>query len=248
MPEVYYPVAPAQTRQALLNVRLRGIATAEFSSRLREIVTNVDRTLRLAPVRTLADRNRQELLIARLVGWIVGLIRRECAAALGRRYLRDDVVHRHAAAEGNRHPFRSRRAPEAGVEEHLCALGSADRGRRVSGACGGNAPGAAHGRRAAGRPRPHSASGFRLRDGYRRVARDAWPRAAWSQGSAHGSAKGRLTTLGPWPSFVLNPDVTKNQAARASASAMRVKVRRVSRLSVRRSRSVPPGRTSWAAR
>ena len=71
MPEVYYPVAPAQTRQALFNVRLGGIATAKFSSRLRGIVTNVDPTLRLGPVRTLTDRNGQEPLIARLVGWIV---------------------------------------------------------------------------------------------------------------------------------------------------------------------------------
>ena len=74
MPEVYYPVAPAQSQQVLLNVRLRGITTADFRSSLREIVTSVDPALRLGRVRTLADSNRQERFIARLAGWTVGLV------------------------------------------------------------------------------------------------------------------------------------------------------------------------------
>jgi putative ABC transport system permease protein len=73
-PEVYYPVAPAQAERVTMTVRFRGNTPADFGSRFREIATEVDPALRLGTIRTLADRNRQELLIARLVGLIVGLV------------------------------------------------------------------------------------------------------------------------------------------------------------------------------
>lgn len=73
-PEVYYPVTPAQVERVSLSVRVRGTMPTDFGSLLREIVADTDPALRLGIVRTLADRNRQELLIARLAGWIVGVV------------------------------------------------------------------------------------------------------------------------------------------------------------------------------
>lgn len=73
-PAAYYPVTAAQVERVSLNVRVRGTMPTDFGSTLREIVADTDPTLRLGVVRTLADSNRQDLLIARLVGWIVGVV------------------------------------------------------------------------------------------------------------------------------------------------------------------------------
>ncbi len=74
-PELYYPVAPAEVERASLSIRIRGAMPSNFGSSVREIAADLDPTLRLGIVRTLADSNRQERLAARLMGFtVVGLL------------------------------------------------------------------------------------------------------------------------------------------------------------------------------
>ncbi|HEV2130048.1 MAG TPA: FtsX-like permease family protein, partial [Longimicrobiaceae bacterium] len=71
---LYYPLAPGQVPAASLAVRLRGPATLDFAPRLRELAAAVDPTLRLGTVRSMADGNRQQQIVARLVALVVGLV------------------------------------------------------------------------------------------------------------------------------------------------------------------------------
>jgi predicted permease len=71
---LYYPVAPARTRAATLQVRLRASTPAAFAPKLRELAVAVDPTLRLGTVRTLADLNRQERIATRLIALVLGLV------------------------------------------------------------------------------------------------------------------------------------------------------------------------------
>lgn len=73
-PVVYYAVAPRQARWASLTVRLRGTTPADFAPAFRRITAEVDPSLRLGRVRSLADSNRQERLAVRLVGLGVALV------------------------------------------------------------------------------------------------------------------------------------------------------------------------------
>ncbi len=73
-PGLSYPVAPHQIQRASLTVRLRGSTPAAFAPRLREITAAVDPTLQLGTVHSLAEGGRQQQIIARLVGLVVGLV------------------------------------------------------------------------------------------------------------------------------------------------------------------------------
>jgi hypothetical protein len=73
-PGVYYPVVPSVVGQASLIVRVRGTTPAELEPRLRRIAAEVDPSLRIALVRSLADDDRQRQLAARLAGLAVGLV------------------------------------------------------------------------------------------------------------------------------------------------------------------------------
>jgi hypothetical protein len=73
-PAVYHPIDREQVQYALLNVRLRGSTPAAFARRFRQIVADVDPSLRLGTIRTLADLNRQGQLAGSLAAIVVGLI------------------------------------------------------------------------------------------------------------------------------------------------------------------------------
>lgn len=73
-PEVYYPVAPDEVTSVSLLVRLRGSSLTDFAPRFRQLAADVDPSLRLGTVRSLADLERQGELAAQLAGLAVGLI------------------------------------------------------------------------------------------------------------------------------------------------------------------------------
>jgi hypothetical protein len=72
--EILHPVAPAAVRAATLEVRVRGGATKDVATRMREIVAAVDPTLRLGQASTLDDLEHQSRLVVRVVGLAIGLI------------------------------------------------------------------------------------------------------------------------------------------------------------------------------
>ena len=73
-PAVIYPVAPGQTAEGTLEVRVRGSKAAGFAPRLREIAAAVDPDLRLGTIYSLDEFERQDRLAVRLVALVVGLV------------------------------------------------------------------------------------------------------------------------------------------------------------------------------
>ena len=73
-PGLLYPVAPRQVEAASVVVRLRGSTPADFAPRLRELAAAVDPSLRLGTVRSLAEANRRQQMIARHVALVLILV------------------------------------------------------------------------------------------------------------------------------------------------------------------------------
>ena len=73
-PVLYYPVRPSNIAAASLILRLRGTTPGDFSPVLRQIAADVDPSLRVAGIRSMADADQQLQLGARLAGLAVGLV------------------------------------------------------------------------------------------------------------------------------------------------------------------------------
>ena len=104
---VMYHSLRSSTRATAL-IRMRGNDPLQFSSRLRDLTSALDPTLRLRIV-TFSEMKRQGQIGLRLMLLGSSLVIVTVAAAVGGRHLRDDVVHRVATPQGNRHPRRARR-------------------------------------------------------------------------------------------------------------------------------------------
>ena len=73
-PTLYYAVSPAQVEEAQIAVRLRPAGQEGVAGRIRELAIAVDPTLRLGPVHSLADDERQNWIAARLMALAVSLV------------------------------------------------------------------------------------------------------------------------------------------------------------------------------
>ena len=92
---VIYHSLRSSTRATAL-IRMRGNDPLQFSSRLRDLTSALDPTLRLRIV-TFSEMKRQQMIGLRLMLLGSSLVVVDRAAAVGGRHLRDDVVHRIAA-------------------------------------------------------------------------------------------------------------------------------------------------------
>ena len=105
-PVIYHSLRSSTRATAL--IRMRGNDPLQFSSRLRDLTSALDPTLRLRIV-TFSEMKRQQMIGLRLMLLGCSLVIVTVSAAVGGRHLRDDVVHRVATPQGNRHPRRDGR-------------------------------------------------------------------------------------------------------------------------------------------
>lgn len=71
---LYYPVPPGDARFALMAVRLRGKAPADFAPRLREITMDVDPRLQLRDIRSMDALLWDQHIGSRVGAWVSGLL------------------------------------------------------------------------------------------------------------------------------------------------------------------------------
>ncbi|MPY89734.1 MAG: FtsX-like permease family protein [Luteitalea sp.] len=72
--KLYHPTTRGDAQFVLLALRVRGVAPAVFTSRLREITTALDRSLRLDRIASMDALLREQRFELRMVAWSTGLI------------------------------------------------------------------------------------------------------------------------------------------------------------------------------